>query len=359
MKIFFIIKALNNSGGTERVTAIIANELVRRKYEVGIVSLVGAGETPFFEIGSRVQCHYIGPKKDKRIFPFRDIGRYISIRKLFKNENPDVIVIVDAGRSMLKIPASRGYTTITWEHFNVSVNWHLFHRLSRCIAAKYSDMIVTLTKEDAENYKRIFGAKKTLCIPNPVTIDTEKKSPLTQKQVLAVGRYSTQKGFDLLIDAWSLVQQKDNEWQLKIIGSGEMEPILNNKIKRYGLENSVELMPISRNIIEQYQQASIYVMSSRHEGLPLVLIEAMAMGLPIVSFDCETGPRDIVENNVTGVLVPALDVNQLALELEALMGDEQKRKCFSENALIHVKKFDINKIVDTWEDLFHELKSKK
>jgi glycosyltransferase involved in cell wall biosynthesis len=357
MKIYFIIKALNNSGGTERVTAIIANELSRRNYEIGIVSIVGAGESPFFEIDPKVQCHYTGPKKDNRIFPFKDFGRYSFLRKLFKTENPDIIVIVDAGRSFLKIPASKGFKTITWEHFNVNVNWHLLHPVSRWIAARYSDMIVTLTKQDAENYKKKFGAKNTLCIPNPVTINTNEKSTLKEKVVLAVGRYSYQKGFDLLLDAWNEVH--NNGWKLRIVGSGGMESILKEKINLYEQQVSVELIPITKNIVDHYKNASIYVMSSRHEGLPLVLIEAMAMGLPIVSFDCETGPRDIIENNVTGVLVPSLDVNQLAIELESLIMDENKRNLFSNNALKLVKKFELPAIVDAWEKLFHELKSKK
>jgi glycosyltransferase involved in cell wall biosynthesis len=126
----------------------------------------------------------------------------------------------------------------------------------------------------------------------------------------------------------------------------------------YNITDSVELTSPKQNITAEYLQASIFVLSSRFEGLPLVLIEAMAMGLPIVSFDCETGPRDIVEDNVTGILVPALDVNQLAIELDNLMADEKKRTLFSQNALKNVKKFDIKKIVDMWESLFHELKSK-
>jgi glycosyltransferase involved in cell wall biosynthesis len=355
MKIYFIIKALNNSGGTERVTAIIANELIRRNYEIGIVSIVGAGESPFFEINSNVKCYYAGKKKDNRIFPYKDLARYFFLRKLFKKEKPDIIVIVDAGRSFLKIPASKGYTTITWEHFNVNTNWHLLHPISRWIAAKFSDIIVTLTKQDAENYKKKFGAKNTLCIPNPVTIITDEKTKLTEKVVLAVGRYSYQKGFDLLLDAWNEVN--NNGWKLRIVGSGGMESILKEIIDIYDLHDSVELLPITKNIVDHYKNASIYVMSSRHEGLPLVLIEAMSMGLPIISFDCETGPRDIIENNITGVLVPPLDVNQLATELETLIMDENKRNLFSSNALRLVKKFEISEIVDSWEKLFHDLKS--
>jgi len=164
-----------------------------------------------------------------------------------------------------------------------------------------------------------------------------------------------QKGFDYLIDAWSKVENRNNGWKLRIIGTGPLLPLMMEKIKQYNLEDSIELIPSSNNVIEQYQQASIYVMSSRYEGLPLVLIEAMAMGLPIISFDCETGPRDIVESDITGRLVPPFDINKLAFELDNLMNDESMRKFYSENAIRKVAKFDTEKIIDKWETLFHEI----
>jgi len=357
MKIFFVIKALHLPAGTERATINLANELAQRNYDIGLISFANDGE-PFFAVNSKVKLFYLHKNHDKRSGIVRDISRRIKLRQLYKEEKPDLIIIVGSGRSMLNIPAARGIKKITWEHFNANINWHLFHPLSRKLAAMYSDSIVTLTNQDAENYKKKFSAKRVVCIPNPITIDSTIKSPLTEKRVLAIGRFMKQKGFDYLIDAWSKVENRNNGWKLRIIGTGPLLPLMMEKIKQYNLEDSIELIPSSNNVIEQYQQASIYVMSSRYEGLPLVLIEAMAMGLPIISFDCETGPRDIVESDITGRLVPPFDINKLAFELDNLMNDESMRKFYSENAIRKVAKFDTEKIITKWETLFHEIMMK-
>ncbi len=356
MKIFFVIKSLHVAAGTERATVVVANELAQRNHEVGIICMANEGR-PFFEIKPEVQLYYLYNEKDKRPSLVRDFSRRIKLRQLYKLHKPDVIVIVGSGRSMLNIPAARGIPNITWEHFNANVNWHLLHPLSRKLAAMFSDKIVTLTNQDADNYKRKFRAKNAVCIPNPITIDNVHKSPLTEKRVLAIGRFTYQKGFDMLLDAWSKVQNKNNGWKLRIIGTGKMQAVLLDKISQYNLSESIEMISSSDNVTKQYQEASVYVMSSRYEGLPLVLIEAMAMGLPIVSFDCETGPKEIVENNVTGCLIPAFDTERLALELDGLMNDESKRKFFSENAVKRAERFETGIIVDKWEQLFQELKT--
>jgi glycosyltransferase involved in cell wall biosynthesis len=349
---------LHTAGGTERATVVIANELAARNYKVGIVCLANKGK-PFFETHPNIQLYYLYHESDKQLSFVRNIFRGIKLRQLYKNEKPDIIIIVGSGHSFLNIPAARGITTITWEHFNINVNRQFMHPLSRKIATLYSDRIVTLTNQDAENYKKKFGVKNVICIPNPITINNTNKSPLTEKRVLAIGRLTNQKGFDLLLDAWSQVENRNNGWKLRIIGSGRMLPLLLHKIRKYNLSDSIELIPSSDKIVTHFRESSIYVMSSRYEGLPLVLIEAMAMGLPIISFDCQTGPRDIIEDNLTGRLIPYLDVNRLAKELDNLMGDENKRKLLSENAIKRAENFELKVVADKWEKLFKKLKSPK
>ncbi len=161
-----------------------------------------------------------------------------------------------------------------------------------------------------------------------------------------------------MIAAWAKTESRKNGWKLRIIGKGKLLPEITDKINQLHLAESIELIESTTNVNEHYLQSSIFVMSSRYEGLPLVLIEAMAMGLPIASFDCETGPRDIVEHGVTGLLVPVFDTEKLAMELDSLMSDEQKCKIFSENALKNVRKFETAKIVDQWEELFQNILEK-
>lgn len=357
MKIFFIIKGLNYSGGTERVTAILSKALADRGHEVQIASIVGEGEAPFFTFDPAVKRHYLSPPKDRNMALYRDYRRISLLKELFAKENPDIIIIVDAGRSFVNIPATRGFTTITWEHFNINTNWHLMHTFSRRIAVKYSDMIVTLTQGDANAYQRKFGAKKVISIPNPVTVDVAEKTPMTEKRVLAVGRIVDQKGFDLLVQAWHIAHPKASDWKLRIVGAGKLQKDLEKLILSLGLKNSVEILPPTQDVVSQYKQASIFALSSRHEGLPLVLIEAMAIGLPAVSFDCETGPRDIITDGKTGILVPPLDVEKMAEALVDLMTNTEKRMEFSKNAIEESAKFGIEAIVDQWEALFNQLKS--
>lgn len=355
MKIVFSNKALNNPGGTERVTSILSRELAERGHEVHIISFIGKDKEPFFNIDSRVNLHYLAPTKDKYPFPIRDIRRIVLMKMIYKQINPDIIIIVDAGRSFVNIPASRGYKTITWEHFNVDVNWHLGHRLSRKIAAKYSDLIVTLTEPAAQAYKSQFKAKNAICIYNPVTVDATEPSKLDKKVCMAMGWLGAQKNFIDLINAWYLTKARKEGWKLRIIGKGKQQTMLENQISKLGLENTIEMLPPQKNVVEQYKNASVYAMSSRNEGLPLVLIEAMAMGLPIVSYDCPTGPADIVSHEKTGLLIPYLNVEALAEGLDRVMLDEDLRKKFHEKSLKEVEKFSVKTIVDKWETVFKNI----
>lgn len=355
MKVIFSIKALNNSGGTERVTAVVASALAERGHDVGIVSFVGGGESPFFPIDERVKVWYLAGKKDPYPFPVRDCRRIYLLRKLYREEQPDVVVVVDAGRSFVNVPAAKGRKLITWEHFNVRTNWLVLHQLSRRLAARYSDAIVTLTRGDAEGYKELFGANRVRAIANPVTIDTTLRSPLSEHVVLGLGRYCPQKGFDLLIEAWARIAEK-GDWQLHIVGSGEDEQMLKERIAKHHIANSVQLLPKTKQVEHTYRSASVFALSSRYEGLPLVMIEALSCGLPIVAFDCPTGPRDIIEDGKSGLLIPAEDVDALAKALERVMGDEQLRLQLSQAAAKEAReKFDIQPIVKQWEELFAAL----
>lgn len=355
MKIVFSNKAINNPGGTERITSILSKELVERGHEVHVVSFVGKDKETFFEIDKRVKLHYLAPTKDRYPFPIRDIRRIVLLKRLYKEIQPDIVLIVDAGRSFVNIPASRGYKTITWEHFNVDVNWHLGHRWSRKIAAKHSDLIVTLTEPAARAYKTTFKAKNAICIYNPVTVDASEPSKLDNKICMAMGWLGAQKNFIDLINAWNLTKAKDQGWKLRIIGQGKQKQMLESRINELNLNNSIEMLPPQKDVVTQYKNASVYAMSSRNEGLPLVLIEAMAMGLPIVSYDTPTGPADIISHEKTGLLVPYMNVEALGEALDKVMLDEDLRKKFHEESLKEVEKFSVKTIVDKWESVFKNI----
>lgn len=348
MKIFFVLRGLHNHGGIERVTSVVASALAERGYQIGIVCLEKG--TPFFHLSEKIELHYI--KKGRMM-------RICRLRQLYRSEKPDLVVFLGSHRLFMNAPAAKGIPSITWEHFNSNINWHPLHKLSRKIAVSTSKRIVTLTNSDAVNYSRLFGATNAVCIPNPITIDKLQPSPRTEKRVLAVGRLAGQKGFDMLLDAWAMTSERKRGWQLRIVGSGRHLKQLQEQVARLQIDDSVEIVPATKDIVSQFHQASVMAMSSRYEGLPLVLIEAMAAGLPIVSFDCETGPAEIVEHEKTGLLVPQNDIVKLAQALERLMSDEYLQTKFSNRALQSVQRFNIDNIVAEWERLFLEIKQER
>ena len=344
MKILFVTRGLHSQGGIERVTSVIASELSKRGYHIGIVCLQQG--KPFFPLRSEVNLHYL--KKGRAL-------RISRLRQLYRVEKPDVVVFLGSHRLFMNAPAAKGLRSITWEHFNSKINWHPLHKLSRKISVQ---RIVTLTQRDADNYKRLFGATNAVCIPNPITINDIEPSPLTEKRVLAIGRLAGQKGFDMMLDAWAKTTERHNGWQLRIVGSGSHLRRLERQISELGIGDSVEIIPATKDIKAQYRQASVMAMSSRYEGLPLVLIEAMAAGLPIVSFDCDTGPAEIVEDGKTGILVPPADTDKLAEALDKLMSDEAMRKAFAQESLVSVKRFAVDNIVARWEKLLAEVNAR-
>ncbi len=346
MKVFFIIRGLHDIGGIERVTTIIANELAERGYDIGIVCLQKG--TPYFELHKDIKLHYISSK----------IFRKKELKALYKKEKPDINIFLGSHRSLMNIPASKGIPCITWEHFNAHINWHPWHKYSRKLAVQHCDKIVTLTLADVENYQQLFNATNVLCIPNPITVDNISPASLTNKTLLAVGRLAGQKGFDMLIDAWKSTQAKDNGWKLRIIGNGSHKQRLLTQITENNVQDTVELLPATKNIAKEYNNASAFVMSSRFEGFGLVLVEAMSFGLPIISFDCPVGPAEIINHNKTGLLVPPENTDLLTRAIDELLLNEEKIKQFSKQSLIESQRFSIDNIVNLWEELLHELKHK-
>lgn len=351
-RIAFLINSLYSAGGTERMTTLLANYLAdKERMHVSIVSIHDGGES-FFELSPSVSVYYVNRAKHTNIYTgyIRNLCR---IRKIARQIRPHCWIDVCTAMSLMSIPAlcGLGIRVISWEHFNANVDWNpITSRLSRGLAARFAYKIVALTHEDQAIFQQRFKARNVVCIPNPITISAETCSPLIEKNVLAIGRFTEQKGFDMLLDAWSLTKCKDNGWTLNIVGEGELENVLKQQSVLLGL-HSVRFIKPTKDVVPYYKEASIYVMSSRFEGLPLVLIEALSMGLPIISFNCQTGPKDVVENGETGILVPSGDVEKLALALDALSDSPEQRRRFQVNALRKSEDFKMPRIANLWKEI--------
>ncbi|ONG37081.1 hypothetical protein BKE17_12080, partial [Enhydrobacter sp. H5] len=305
-KICFLIGNLNNSGGTERVTTLIANALAQQDFQVSILSLAD-GNQPFFELVPSIKTYSLYTKKIS--FKKNFFGAVWRIRKFVTQHQIDTLVVVDSISCIFTVPALFGLNIkhICWEHFNFKNNNGVKYRsIGRKWAAKYCDYVVTLTQRDKELWEK--GLKKInskiVSIANPVAYENIENIPsLEYKTILTVGRLTHVKGFDLLITAWARVAQQVPDWKIVIVGSGEDELMLKQMAKDFGVEDSIVFAGQQKNMDRFYRQASFFCMSSRFEGLPMVLLEAQSYGLPIVAFDCDTGPAEIIDHNISGLLV--------------------------------------------------------
>lgn len=351
-KVCFFIKTLDNSGGTERVTTVLANELIKLDYEVHIVTWYG-GNKSFYPLDSNVIQHHIFETDTDKIY--NDYLKSLKIyRKILRQILPDYLIDVCVPLSLLSIPATIGtkIKIISWEHFNTGVTWNRYTgRISRYLVARVAHRVITLTTTDEKNYREKYGAKKITCISNPIVIEAEQKYNPESKSILAIGRFTHQKGFDLLLEIWSKVSPKVPGWKLNIVGGGPLKEELIALKERLNLNDTVHFLSPTNKVAEHYYAASIFLMTSRFEGLPLVLIEAKAFGLPIISFDCETGPRDIIKNKKDGVLVPYPDLENFAEELLSLINNAEQRVYYSKNTQLDLERFGMEHFVTLWKGI--------
>jgi glycosyltransferase involved in cell wall biosynthesis len=250
---------------------------------------------------------------------------------------------------------SPSLVTIGQEHMNLST-----HRpgVRRAIATRYGrlDALVTLTERDLEDYRAALDDGPLLmAIPNAAPATGGPRSDGSARTVVAAGRLTRQKAFSVLIEAFAKVREAHPDWQLVIYGRGPRELHLHKAIAQFGVGANVTLAGPVRNLDAAMAEASIFALSSKFEGFPMVLLEAMSAGLPVVSFDCPTGPREIVESGRNGLLVPNGDVDALAAALLEMIEDEDLRRRCSEGALETAERYSLASIGQRWEQLIERL----
>lgn len=356
-RICFFIGDLNNSGGTERVSSVIASELQHRGYQIHILSLQ-CGNKPFFELADGIHISQLFTKAGRGML--RLPITIMRLRRYLRQQQIDILIDVESMLALYALPAVVGLNIrhICWEHFNYSVDLgKASRRLARKLAARFADDVVTLTERDKQLWLTNTTCKANItAIPNPVTISPPTEINLhKEKLFLAVGRLTYQKGFDLLLQAWAQVALLHPDWRLRIVGDGEDKTMLEQLRRKLNIEASTELVPKTNNIAAHYQQAAFFVMSSRFEGLPLVLIEAQAYGLPIVSFDCDTGPAEIIKHGETGWLCKPGCIESLSSSINVALqytidANDLTQLCSS--AVKNVEKFTLPIIAARWCELF-------
>ena len=352
MKICFFTSSISLSGGTERVCLNIANKLASLGYEISILSFYG--DKSYFPLDERVKTLKLYDKK----YSFSLFAPIVAmkLRSVIKEINPDVLISVDAALFVYSFFSTfcLKIRRIVWEHFNFTVTLDAKIRvMGRKLAAKFAETVIVLTKRDKELWLEGLNCKcQIVVINNPTPFEISYVSEPRQNIILSVGRFTSQKGFDRLLKIWKLIQDSGiTNWVLKIVGSGELQQLLNSQIISLNIENSAFLIPATTDIQSHYKQAQIYAMTSRFEGFPMVLLEAQSFGLPMVAFDCLTGPAEIIIDNRNGLLVEDGDINTFAEKLITVMQNSDMRRQMSDHALESGQKYQLKNIITHWIDL--------
>lgn len=354
-KIGFLIMNFENGGGTERVTSVIANELIKNRFEVTVISCQ-YGNSSKFVLNEQVKLHSLEGEKCgnsalRKLYAEKQLIKYV------QEERIDVMIAVDVALYLYLIPLQlkKLCKCVAWEHFNYYINPNKMVKYARKLAAEHADCVVVLGKNDLNNYLTHYKHTKNVTyIYNPIAVDASESSPLTQKRAIAVGRLNRQKGFDMLVEVWALIEKEVPDWKLDIYGQGPLKDVIQKRIDDLNLQN-IKLRGFSDDIHKAYMESSMFFLSSRYEGFVLVLMEAMATGLPAVSFRCKEGPEETIEDGVNGFLVDEGNIQQFADCAIELMKNEDLLKQFASKTKKDLDRFNTDVIMNQWVELLNNI----
>ncbi|MGV9250033.1 glycosyltransferase [Streptomyces sp. NPDC003697] len=366
--IFFVANEVDELGGVGRWQAQLAGLLARRGHRVRVVGIAPAthpmdlGDPPF-ETVTLYAGRPPGRPRPRRLLGAADpaVRRHEAhmraaagrLSTLFRAARPGAVIIVPQVWAMewVALADTAGHPVIgmTHESFQTARKSSRFGRVKRYY--RDVDRLLALTQEDADRWV-CEGMNNVGFMPNPLPVVPGTPSPRTEKVVASIGRLSHEKGVDLLLDAWAEAAPRQPGWTLRIYGSGDAEPALRRQCAALGLEDSVDFAGPTADVPGALRACSLFVQSSRGEGFPLVLLEAMACGVPCVAFDCAPGVREIVTDDEDGLLARPGNTTELARHLVRLMADEELRHAMGEQALRSVRRFDPDLITRRWEELF-------
>lgn len=373
MKILYCVLGTFNSGGIERILAAKANWLVQHGHEIYIVTTEQNNKKDFFVLDNRVKRIDLNILYSS-IQGVNPIKKYLDRRKRMKihqqklkkvifETDPDIIIstfgnevsllpnIHHRAKKIVEIHFSKWYRIQLnrpgiYKFIDQVLTWQ-----DAKIAKKY-DRLVVLTEEDKLNWKNILNIE---VIPNFIEKRANEPALLESKSMIAVGRLYYQKGFDRLINAWNLVVKKHPDWILNIFGAGELEKDLINYIRELNLEQNIKIYPPTSEIDSEYKKSSAIILSSRYEGLPMVLLESMSVGVPPISYTCQCGPKDVISDYHDGILVEEGDIQGLADKILLLIEDKKLRKDLGLNSYIKSKNYLVDNIMTKWMTLFSDI----
>lgn len=355
-RISFFSGDITRSGGTEKVGCQIMNGLCD-DYDVSVISLTENNAECFYPIDERVKRIKLFGRNPSGIKEYFSIVH--RLKEILVQQQTEILIDIDTILDMFSVAAIKKtpIKLIAWEHFNFyETMGNRFRVPVRRLRTQKADVVVTLTKEDQHNYQREFGRQSSIVqIYNPIEFPEIKAYDVNSRQIISVGRLAKQKGFDYLVDVAANVLSKHSDWSWIILGEGDERETIEKLIIEKNVER-LQLLGRVSNVNDFMNKSSIFVMTSRYEGFPLALIEAKANGLPAVSFNCKTGPTELVQDNVNGYLVECFDCDVMADKICDLIENANKRMMFSNNANLDTEKMEYREVIKQWKNVIERIR---
>lgn len=374
MRIRFLMFGWGNASGGIRSVVNQANALADR-HEVELVAVFKRKKVPF-PLDPRIKCRVLKPRNRIKRWLYRQLAKRPS-RYVPRTENryadfsmaTDLMLrryvsglrdgVLISTRPALNVVSARFGSPSVVRIGEDHMNFRSYQpELAAVMRRWYPQLsaVTVLTRPDAAEYVAGLGSRARVeHMPNMVPAAAEPPAPLENKVVVAAGRLTHQKGFDMLIDAFAPVARAHPDWRLRIFGNGRLHAKLTARIASLGMTDNITLEGCTNRFEAELRDASLYVLSSRYEGLPMTILEAMTQGLPVVAYDCHTGPGDVITDGNDGLLVPPGDTAALTAAITDLVEDRDKLRKLGANAYESVRQFYAESIGPRWERLFDDL----
>lgn len=363
MRLTLVIHALT-AGGAERVMSIMANYWAAKNWDIILVTMDDGSIAPFYNLDPRIKHIPLGLAAQSANFvlaTWHNLRRVFILKNTIYQLQPDAVisfldttnVLTLLATQSLKIPVlvdEQNHPAM----YSIGRSWEKLRQLTYPQASR----VVAVTARALSYFPTTIQSRGCV-IPNPalpVKVDEDSLNINLKKPFLiAVGRLEEQKGFDILLRAFAQVANLYPQWNLIILGEGSLRPQLESLVRELNVVDRVDLPGVVKDPFSFMQQAEFFVMSSRYEGFPNALCEAMACGLPVISTDCPSGPREIIRDNIDGILVPIENVSALAAAIQRLIANETERERLASRATEVTERFSLEKVMNMWETLLQEV----